>query len=269
MRILAITRAKQFSPNSVEKDLDIIMSVVSRLRGMGHEVESCAEEDLPLADSEAAEDDYDAIMTMGRKPETLAWLKNKHCLVVNSPKAVECSARSVLLRLMKENDIPVPPDEGCCGYWLKRGDACAQSPDDVVFCKDKAELEAQKKVFAQRGIDQYVVSAHVMGDLVKFYGVRGSRFFRYFYPTDDGQSKYGDEQRNGVAHHYCFDEKGLAKDVERLALATDMDVYGGDCIVRPDGTYCIIDFNDWPSFSRCRDDAAQAIAGMVELRVKS
>ena len=49
---------------------------------------------------------------------------------------------------------------------------------------------------------------------------------------------------------------------EEIAAA-GLDVYGGDCIVREDGTFCIIDLNDWPSFSRCREEAAKAIAGKV------
>ena len=52
---------------------------------------------------------------------------------------------------------------------------------------------------------------------------------------------------------------------ERLAAVIGLDVYGGDCIVRSDGTFAIIDFNDWPSFSRCREEAAKAIALRVEL----
>ena len=38
-----------------------------------------------------------------------------------------------------------------------------------------------------------------------------------------------------------------------------LDVYGGDAIVSPDGEVHIIDINDWPSFSPCLDEAAQAI----------
>ena len=30
-------------------------------------------------------------------------------------------------------------------------------------------------------------------------------FFRTFYPSDDGQSKFGDERINGKARHYTFD----------------------------------------------------------------
>ena len=114
-----------------------------------------------------------------------------------------------------------------------------------------------------RGITDYVVSAHVVGDLVKFYGVGQGDFFRWYYPTDDGQTKFGDEHHNGTAHHYRFQENALQHEVQRLAAAVGVDVYGGDAIIRADGSFCLIDFNDWPSFSRCRDAAADAIVSLV------
>ena len=92
-------------------------------------------------------------------------------------------------------------------------------------------------------------------------------FFRFFYPGDDGQWKFGDERRNGRPCHYRFSAPGLRAMAERAASIAGTDVYGGDCIVRADGSVCIIDFNDWPSFSRCRDEAAEAIAGLVEARM--
>ena len=102
------------------------------------------------------------------------------------------------------------------------------------------------------------------GDLVKVYGVRNTGFFRLFYPTDDGISKFGDERYNGMAQHYRFDKEGLQRKADLLAEAVGVDIYGGDCIVKADGTYCIIDFNDWPSFSRCREEAADAIVTLVD-----
>ena len=128
-------------------------------------------------------------------------------------------------------------------------------------------MEAGIRRFRERGIDSYTVSAHVRGDLVKFYGVKGTGFFRHYYPTDDGQTKFGDEQHNGAACHHPFDVENLRREAERLAEATGVAVYGGDCIVREDGSWCMIDFNDWPSFSRCREEAAAAIVRLVEHRL--
>jgi len=42
-----------------------------------------------------------------------------------------------------------------------------------------------------------------------------------------------------------------------------IDVYGGDAIIDAEGRISIIDFNDWPSFSRCREEAADAIAKYI------
>ena len=56
----------------------------------------------------------------------------------------------------------------------------------------------------------------------------------------------------------------MQAEAERLAEAVGIEVYGGDCIVSSDGTFCLIDFNDWPSFSRCREEAAEAIASLIK-----
>ena len=252
-----IQRAPQFSPNSVEKDKAILDAVAERLQTRGHHVESIVEGEncLPIAD---------AIFTMGRLPDTLAALKQLQGIkIINSPKGIENCARRHLETIMEQTGVPMPPKEGTDGYWLKRGDFAAQSKDDVVYVPNKTELEQQISAMRQRGITEYTVSAHVKGDLVKFYGVLGTGFFRYYYPTDDGVSKFGDEQHNGVAHHFRFDINDLQHQVEKLSTAVGISVYGGDCIVRADGSWCIIDFNDWPSFSRCREEAAEAITTLL------
>ena len=258
MNTLAVTRAPQFSPNAIENDRAIMQAVVCRLQLAGHDVIIRSECELshPL--------DFDICITMGRKPETLAWLRRQSGRIVNTPDAVSACSRSNLTRLMHLLGFPTAPDtDQGTGFWLKRGDACAQQPDDVMFCQDETALALGIEQFKRRGITNSVVSAHVEGDLVKFYGVRGTDFFRYFYPTDDGQIKFGNERHNGPARHYPFSLDALHHDVTRLAAQVGIDVYGGDCIVRADGSYCIIDFNDWPSFSRCLGEAAKAIVQLI------
>ena len=261
MNILAILRAKQFSPNSVEKDEAIMMAVVSRLRAKGHAVEVVPENTLLTLHAVPT---GKIILSMGRTPETLRWLSRQDACVVNSPESVAlCQSRTALSRVMKETGTPQPLPSGPDGYWLKRDDGAARQQGDVVFAKDKADLWHQLVDFRQRGINDYTVSANIVGDVVKFYGVRGTGFFRYFYPTDDGDTKFGDEWHNGPAHHYPFDTAAFHQCVERLATAVGIDIFGGDTIVRNDGTFCIIDFNDWPSFSRCREEAADAITTLA------
>lgn len=259
--VLAILRAECFSPNSVERDRSIMMALVRRLQGRGCTVQVISEEELPHDINTSV---LDLVLSMGRLPETLAWLKTLRIPVINDPLGVERCARSVLHDIMLQEQIPVPPTQGDCGYWLKRGDAAAQIPEDVLFTADEQELQSAIEGFRQRDISDYVVSAHIPGDLVKFYGVLGTGFFRLFYPTDDGQSKFGHEAHNGPAHHYAFSTDNLQQTAERLAFRVGVAVYGGDAIVRPDGTFCLIDFNDWPSFSRCREDAAASILQVIE-----
>jgi len=254
-----IQRAAQFSPNSVEKDMAILDAVGERLRRMGAEVSTFSEDSLD------ASFPADTILTMGRRPATLAWLKSLTGVrIINAPEGIGNCSRYRLQTIMRETGVSQPPEEGAFGYWLKRGDAAAQSQGDVVYAADRASLQQAIAAMQQRGISQYVVSAHVPGDLIKFYGVRGTGFFRYYYPTDDGQTKFDDERRNGTASHYPFDVADMQRRMEQLAEAVGVHVYGGDCIVRSDGSWCCIDFNDWPSFSRCREEAADAIASLIK-----
>lgn len=261
--IIAIQRAERFSPNSVGKDRAILEAVAAELARRWDTGE------VPVVDEEAwtaRPSAADVILTMARTPEALqqqATMEKAGSLVVNTPEGVDNCQRSLLQQLMQRNEIPHAPETGSHGYWLKRGDAAAQSKQDVVFCSDEAALSRAKEQFRQRGISQWVVSAHVVGDLVKFYGVAGE-MFRTFYPTDDGISKFGDEALNGQAHHYSYSLTDLRIQSEKLARLTGVTFYGGDAIVQSDGQFCIIDFNDWPSFSRCREEAAQAGARAVE-----
>ena len=84
MNILAILRAKQFSPNSVEKDEAIMMAVVSRLRAKGHAVEVVPENTLLTLHAVPT---GKIILSMGRTPETLRWLSRQDACVVNSPES--------------------------------------------------------------------------------------------------------------------------------------------------------------------------------------
>ena len=165
--------------------------------------------------------------------------------------------------MMRGAQIPMPDDVGDHGYWVKRADMAALTHEDVVYASSREKAADVIAHFADRGISDVVVQAHIMGDVVKFYGVEGTGFFRIFYPGDDEITKFGDEIINGCPHHYAFDLVSLQYHAEQLSRMADVKVYGGDCVVQENGDYRIIDFNDWPSFSRCRHDAAVAITSLL------
>ncbi len=260
-KILAIYRAPRFSPNSVEKDKAILDEVGDLLKQKGFTVNFVTEEKL------TGNENADIIFSMGRLQQTLDILKKKEATgisVFNSPQSVASCARSYIDKLMRNNNIPAAPLTGDCGYWLKRGDQAAQQRNDVVYAANENDKTMKLSEFIQRGINDVVITAHIKGDCVKFYGIRGTGFFKTFYPCDDGDTKFDNELHNGMSQHYGFSTAHLNRDAEKLASLTGMYIYGGDCIVRQDGSYAIIDFNDWPSFSRCRHDAALAITSLIK-----
>lgn len=262
--VVKVYRAERFSPNSADRDRAIIDAVGSLLASRRCTIEGINEDMLD------ANDAADIFISMARTPRALGILRRKEaegCTVVNRPDGVAACMRSNIDRLMRSHGLPAAPLSGTCGYWLKRGDEAAQGRDDVVFARSETEKDEALRLFKARGVADVVVTAHVKGDVVKFYGVLGTGFFRTFH-ADANFSKFGDEAVNGAARHYAFDAERLHGDAERLAALAGVDAYGGDCIVREDGTYAIIDFNDWPSFARCREEAAGAIAARVDAIMK-
>lgn len=265
--LLAIKRAEIFSPNSIEKDSAIIERVAQLLGNEGFDTR-IASESGQLPEVEAP-----LFVSMGRRPETLDFLKKqetKGAIVVNSADGVElCCHRHKMRRILQQANIPLAPLEGNGGYWVKRADGVATTHDDVKYVKTRNEAAAYEQWLRQeRGAADVEVTAHVLGDVIKFYGVRHTDFFRCYYSSEDGKTKFGDESINGQPHHYIYNKVELHDIADRAAEIVGIDVYGGDVIVRADGSMAIVDLNDWPSFSRCREEAAIAIADMIIKKTK-
>nr|WP_315453342.1 sugar phosphate nucleotidyltransferase [uncultured Prevotella sp.] len=276
-KTLLIQRAACYSPNSEEKDLAILQEVGClfddvKIIGEDELVENFSTyNQLISAESLGAVNAYYQIISMARSPkalDSLEQLEQRGIRVLNPSDGIRACQRSNVDKMMRENHLPLPPDEGDDGYWVKRADAAAQSKEDVCFCHDWAEVEKIKSTFMQRGITDIVTQAHVKGDVVKFYGVEGTDFFRYYYSGDDTETKFGDEERNGKPQYYPFSSSDLQADAEKLACLLQTPIYGGDAIIQEDGNYVIIDFNDFPSFSKCRKEAAKAIFERTELVVE-
>ena len=277
-KTLLIQRAACYSPNSEEKDLAILQEVGcffddAKIIGEGDFVENFSTyNQLILVESVGSVNAYYQIISMARSPKALdclEQLEQRGIRVLNPSVGVRACQRSNVDKVMRENHLPLPPDKGDDGYWVKRADTAAQSKEDVCFCHDWAEVEKMRSTFVQRGITDIVAQAHVKGDVVKFYGVEGTDFFRYYYSGDDTETKFGDEERNGKPQYYSFSSSNLQADAEKLACLLQTPIYGGDAIVREDGCYVIIDFNDFPSFSKCRKEAAKAIVGRMKQKVEA
>lgn len=267
MRIAFIGRSRRFSPNRVGQDRDILVKVRQQLLPTCHVCHEVVSEDS-LAEWQEA----DVYITMARSRKALTRLadaeRSGFQVINTSVSVMQCLHRVFLMQVLENTGIPVPPLQGDAGYWVKRGDGCAETADDVQYAPHREAADALAQAMCLHGIGETEIRAHVQGDLVKFYGVRGVGFFHCYYPGLDGGWKYSHEVVNGHPHQYTYNRSVLQQMTERAAETVGLEVYGGDVIIRPDGSPVLIDLNDWPSFSRCQQEAAEAIAVSILQKTK-
>lgn len=274
--LLGVSRGTCYSPNHIGNDEAIFREVVAVLKEQGYEVSTCTEKEVVKEQRTA-----DVIFTMARAKSTLTYLQElelKGALVINSTFGIHNCVRKPMTELLLEANIPHPPtwiyaiedvdlSEIVYPCWFKRGDSHALIKEDVSFIRDAQEAQTLLLHFKKRGIDSVVINQHMQGDLVKFYGVQETGYFYWFYPSIRNHSKFGWEEINGVAKEFAFSAEELHRQCDLAADVLSVPIYGGDCVVRPDGSLSIIDFNDWPSFARCREEAGRYIAQCIQQRV--
>ena len=268
--IYLISRDTQYSPNSEARDEAIFKAVALALTLQGEPLAAIDENRLPTDFSRA-----DLVLSMARSrtaQTTLAAAEAAGTTIWNSPSALLRNNRAEIDKWLNEVGFGAPflhnvADPAVIArslgfpLWIKRSDSTAKTAGDVRFVADEAQLRNALADFAAAGIEDFIVSAHLEGDLVKFYGVEGMPFFSPTYPThENGFSKFGLEQHNGVPAEYSFSVSALKTTADAAARHFGMPIYGGDAIIRPDGRFFLIDFNDWPSFGSCTQAAAEAIA---------
>lgn len=282
IEIAGIMRAGAYSPNHIGNDAAIFNAAAEQLRKRGYVVNIYSEEQFNANDVKE-----DVILNMCREQASivkLQKLEDEGKLVINSGYGIENCTRERMTRILLGSGIPYPDslivntDEaikpqlkksGFQSCWIKRGDFHAMHKEDVSYVRHPEEAQEVLQEYFLRGIKRAVINVHLVGDLVKFYGVKGTPFFYWFYPFDEGHSKYGYEAINGKSKGIKFDEKEMKKICQRAAEELNVDIYGGDCIVSPDWEMRIIDFNDWPSFAPCRTEAAPHIAKSVISAIKA
>ena len=224
---------------------------------------------------------------MCREQKSIAILQEKEdagALVINSGYGIENCTRERMTRILIASDIPYPESiivntnevirdkltgAGFSQAWIKRGDFHAMHKEDVSYVRHPEEAQEVLQEYFLRGIKRAVINRHLVGDLIKFYGVQGTPFFFWFYPFDEGHSKYGHEAINGKSRGIPFDLEKMQSICQKASEVLDVKIYGGDCIVSPDGDIRIIDFNDWPSFAPCRNEAGPHIAKCILSAIKA
>lgn len=281
IKIAGIMRAGVFSPNHIGNDSTIFNIVADQLRKRGCEVNVYSEDRFINQDITE-----DIIVNMCREQRSIAklqQLEDAGALVINSGYGIENCTRERMTRILLGSNIPFPEsimvntDEGVretlrrasmTPCWIKRGDFHTMHKEDVTYVRHAEEAQEVLQEYFLRGIKRAVISRHLEGDLIKFYGIAGTSFFYWFYPFDSDYSKYGKEKANGKSRGFAFVEERLKAICAKAADALDVKIYGGDCVVSPEGEIRIIDFNDWPSFAPCRQEAATQIAKYIMSAIK-
>ena len=280
--IAGIMRAGAYSPNHIGNDAAIFNATADQLRKRGCTVNIYSEEQFNNGKVKER-----VILNMCREQESIKRLQDMEddgCIVVNSGYGIENCTRERMTRILMGHNIPYPDsvivdtDEavvsqlrkaGINNCWIKRGDFHAMHKEDVSYVRHAEEAQEVLQEYFYRGIKRAVINRHLVGDLIKLYGIHTSPFFFWFYPFDEGHSKYGLEAINGKSKGIDFDIERLKGICHDASEALGVEIYGGDCIVSPEGDIRIIDFNDWPSFAPCRNEAAPFVAKAVLNYVKS
>jgi len=269
-----IRRDSKFSPNHTGNDNAIFELTAQCLKERGIQVTEYTESDCALIGEKY-------IFSMAREPLVARMLQTKEdsgVIAVNSGYGVENCYRNNMTRLMMQAGIPIPasaivssrnfaPDcfksLGENNFWIKRGDFHAIHKEDVSFVRNAEEGLELIREYAYRDIDTVVICKHIEGDLVKFYGVRNTGFFYWFYPGDVNHSKFGHEVVNGKVRNMPFQVDMLKFIASQTASLLKIDIFGGDAIITSEGAIYLIDMNDWPSFAPCRKEAAPFIAECI------
>ncbi|MBP3354509.1 MAG: hypothetical protein J6L02_07670 [Bacteroidales bacterium] len=275
-KIVAVYRSADYSPNLADADALILQSVANKLQCEGAIVALMAEDEFLSSSINCS-----LILSMSRSEAALKkmqMLSDNGILVINSAQSIKNCTRLNIHKISEGKGIYLPKytlletsateniEQKNLIYplWLKLPEAPAVSKDDICFVVTEEDLIEALNNFANRGVKNILAEEHLQGDLVKFYSVAGTKFIHTSYPTLSGYSKFGCEEHNDPIKNIPFSIDLLYEMSQKLALMTGLRIFGGDCIISPQGEPYLIDFNDWPSFSVCREEASLAIVEMIK-----
>ena len=262
-RALGIYREPEFSPGKVQADAAILDLVLAELAREGFETESIDGRAF-AASGDDSEIGADIILAMCQSEDALRRLAEAEragARAINSALAIRNCYRDLLAPGLARAGVPTPAGslvataapldaralagvDLAAPVFIKRGDLHALGTDDVQRAVGRADIEARLKTFARRGIRLVYIQQEFSGAVVKFYGVSGASYF-------SALPESGDVPEAAV--------RALAEAAHTAASALGLEAWGGDAVLRGD-RFAIIDFNDWPSYSRVRAAAARAIA---------
>ena len=237
--------------------------VADELRLLGCKVELYAEKEFVACGAKA-----DVIFDMARDRATIARLKSledEGALVVNSTYGIDNCVRRPMTELLIQHGVPHPRsfvistdrqfEEDYYPCWIKRGDSHAMVKKMYAIPPAKKRWSVFLADFRSRHIPVAVINEHLQGDLIKFYGVQGTVSFIGFILLLVRTANSVWRKSMAWPKEFPLMKKNLRNIAIWQPEVLNVPIYGGDCVVSTDGELKIIDFNDWPSFARCREEA--------------
>lgn len=260
-----IKRKEHYSPNHSKNDSLVLRKTANELEKLGADYILYSEDEILTSSIET-----NLFFSMARGTDAinkLAEFEKDGTIVVNSTKSVLNTHRVNMIRELHGKHIPLPKSAavktdsnmqfkissiGESKVWIKRGDVHAIHREDVSLVYSDEELNFVLKEFSLRGVKSAIIQQHLEGDVVKFYSVKDTDFFYWYYV----------EKQN----KYSFNLKHLKYLANRSSEILGLLIYGGDAVIGKDGEINIIDINDWPSFAPVRDEASKYIAQAILLK---
>ncbi|HEY3934722.1 MAG TPA: hypothetical protein VGL65_08910 [Gemmatimonadales bacterium] len=268
MRLVAIYRSATYSPGRHRSNDAAIMDATTlRMAESGWSVERLGEGDVEAGIIPDADLYLNMCQGSAASAELLD-LEASGARILNRPSSVLGCHRHHLVRTLEDSGLPFPDtrmisttdgrddlvDLPDADLWVKRGDVHAQQATDVVRVP-RSDLARTLSAFADRGVAEVAVQAHVPGPVVKFYGVGDRALFHAF--REDGRPVDAD----------TVDLRTLQSIAFAAARAVGLGIFGGDAVIAARTRPILIDLNDWPSFAPVRDQAAAAIAEYAEASI--
>ncbi|MGO9602911.1 MAG: hypothetical protein ACLQAT_05820 [Candidatus Binataceae bacterium] len=259
-RAIGIYREPEYSPGKVEADAAILDASLAELAREGVETEALS----PTEFLDRHEIQADLVLAMCQSEgalRRLAEVERNGAVAINSALAIRNCYRDLLAPGLGRAGVPTPVgalvrtdqrlDQRALGavdldqpVFVKRGDLHALGADDVQRAIGRKEIEARLNGLARRGVRHAYVQQEYPGGVIKFYGVSGGSYFTAL-------------PESGELPEIAMRE--LSDAAQKASAALGLEAWGGDAVINED-RFAIIDFNDWPSFSRVRGQAARAIA---------
>lgn len=272
--VTLISRHSKYSPNSEARDEALFRSLVMNFALQGISIatfdEAVFEHRPPQLEKSTL------ILSMARSEAALHALsaaEESGVPVLNSPRALQKAQRTDFQQWFAESghaakhwhiSTLTPDIKARLSFplWWKRNKTATTSANDVQFVENRTQLDVLLQQYPQ---EDALLMEHIDGQLIKFYGVVGTNFFYAEPHTPKGFSKFGHEQHNhhkdmAVSSQMCKQTlRAMHTAATQVAQQSGFSIYGGDAILREDGTFVFIDFNDFPSFSACLPEASEAI----------